>query len=33
MESRQYTFNKSVLTVKFGNILDSEVEVIVCSMP
>lgn len=31
MESRQYTFNKSVLTVKFGNILDSEVEVIVSS--
>lgn len=31
MESRQYTFNKSTLTVKFGNILESQAEVIVSS--
>lgn len=31
MDSRQYTFNNSKLTVKFGNILDSEAEVIVSS--
>lgn len=31
MESRQYTFNKSTLTVKFGNILDTQAEVIVSS--
>lgn len=29
MDSRQYTFNKSTLTVKFGNIIDTKVEVIV----
>ena len=32
MESRQYTFNKSTLTVKFGNILDTQAEVIVSSV-
>lgn len=26
MESRQYTFNNSTLTVKFGNILDTQAE-------
>lgn len=31
MESRQYTFNNSTLTVKFGNILDTQAEVIVSS--
>lgn len=31
MDSRQYTFNKSTLTVKFGNIIDTKAEVIVCS--
>lgn len=31
MESRQYTFNKSTLTVKFGNIIDTEAEIIVSS--
>lgn len=31
MESRQYKFNKSTLTVKFGNILDSKAEVVVSS--
>ena len=31
MESRQYTFNKTTLTVKFGNILDTQAEVIVSS--
>lgn len=31
MESRQYKFNKSTLTVKFGSILDSRAEVIVSS--
>lgn len=31
MESRQYTFNNSTLTVKFGNILDTQTEVIVSS--
>ena len=29
MESRQYTFNNSTLTVKFGNILDSEAQFVV----
>lgn len=28
MDSRQYTFNKSTLTVKFGNIIDTKTEVI-----
>ena len=31
MESRQYTFNNSTLTVKFGSILDTQAEVIVSS--
>ena len=31
MESRKYTFNKSTLTVKFDNILDTQAEVIVSS--
>ena len=31
MKSRQYTFNNSMLTVKFGNILDTQAEVIVSS--
>lgn len=31
MESRQYLFNNSTLTVKFGNILDTKAEVIVSS--
>lgn len=31
MDSRQYVFNKSTLTVKFGNILESQTEVIVSS--
>ena len=31
MDSRQYTFNKSTLTVKFGNILETKAEVIVSS--
>ena len=31
MESRQYTFNNSKLTVRFGNILDTNAEVIVSS--
>lgn len=31
MESRQYTFNNSTLTVKFGNILDTKAEIIVSS--
>ena len=31
MDSRQYIFNKSKLTVKFGNILESQAEVIVSS--
>lgn len=31
MDSRQYIFNKSTLTVKFGNILESQAEVIVSS--
>lgn len=31
MDSRQYTFNKSILTVKFGNIIDTKAEVIVSS--
>lgn len=31
MESRQYIFNKSKLTVRFGNILESQSEIIVSS--
>ena len=31
MESRKYTFNKSTLTVKFGNIIESQAEIIVSS--
>lgn len=31
MESRQYTFNNSTLTIKFGNIIESHSEVIVSS--
>ncbi len=31
MESRQYIFNQSTLTVKFGNIIDTKAEVIVSS--
>ena len=31
MESRQYTFNKSTLTIRFGNIVESQSEVIVSS--
>lgn len=31
MNSRQYIFNKSTLTVKFGNIIDTKAEVIVSS--
>ena len=31
MDSRQYIFNKSTLTVNFGNILESQAEVIVSS--
>lgn len=31
MKSRQYIFNNSTLTVKFGNILDTKAEVIVSS--
>lgn len=31
MESRQYIFNNSTLTVKFGDILDTKAEVIVSS--
>lgn len=31
MDSRQYTFNKSTRTVKFGNIIDTKAEVIVSS--
>ncbi len=31
MDSRQYTFNKSTLTVKFGNIIGTRAEVIVSS--
>ena len=31
MESRKYTFNKSTLTVKFGNIIESHSEVVVSS--
>lgn len=31
MDSRQYTFNKSILTVKFGNIIDTHAEVVVSS--
>lgn len=31
LTSRQYTFNKSTLTVKFGNIIDTQAEVIVSS--
>ena len=31
MESRQYKFNQSTITVKFGNILDSQAEVIASS--
>lgn len=31
MDSRQYTFNQSTLTVKFGNIIDTQAEVIVSS--
>ena len=31
MESRQYKFNESTLTVKFGNILESHADVIVSS--
>lgn len=31
MKSRQYTFSNSMLTVKFGNILDTQAEVIVSS--
>lgn len=31
MEPRTYKFNKSTLTVKFGNIIDSQAEVIVSS--
>lgn len=31
MDSRQYTFNKSTLTVIFGNIIDTKAEVIVSS--
>ncbi len=30
MNSRQYTFNKSTLTVKFGNIINTKAKVIVC---
>ena len=31
MDSRQYIFNHSILTVRFGNILESQSEVIVSS--
>lgn len=31
MDSRQYLFNSSTLTVKFGNILDTKAEIIVSS--
>ena len=31
MESRQYIFNESTLTVRFGNILESQSEIIVSS--
>ena len=31
MDPRQYIFNQSILTVKFGNILESQSEVIVSS--
>lgn len=31
MESRQYKFNQSTLTVKFGNILESQTEIIASS--
>ena len=31
MESRQYIYNQSTLTVKFGNIIDSHADVIVSS--
>ena len=31
MESRQYIFNNSNLTVRFGNILESQSEIIVSS--
>lgn len=31
MESRTYTFNKSTLTVRFGNIIETQAEVIVSS--
>lgn len=31
MEQRTYTFNQSTLTIKFGNILDSQAEVIASS--
>lgn len=31
MESRQYTFNKSTLTIRFGSIIKSQSEVIVSS--
>lgn len=31
MESRQYAFNKSTLTIRFGNIIESQSEVIVSS--
>ena len=31
MESRTYTFNKSILTVRFGNIIETQAEVIVSS--
>lgn len=31
MESRQYTFNNSTITIKFGNIIESHAEVIVSS--
>ena len=31
MEQRTYTFNQSILTVKFGNILESQAEIIASS--
>lgn len=31
MESRQYIYNQSTLTVKFGNIIDSHADIIVSS--
>lgn len=31
MDSRQYTFNNSTITIKFGNIIESHSEVIASS--